>query len=701
MAATATLARRLSARHQFEARLVVDDLDAHQPALGQLAKQQLFRQGFFDVLLNRASQRSRAIGRFIALLGQPDAGVIAQLDGHATIGQLVFQLHDELVHHLGNDIHGQAAEGNDRVQTIAEFGGEQPLDGFLVFPQPLLAAEPHRRLCQVGRPGVGGHDQDDVAEVDRLAVVVGQFAVVHDLQQDIEQIGMGLFDFIQQQHGMRVLIHRIGQHAALVEADIARRGADQPGDGVTLHVLGHVETGQFNAQGMGQLPRRLGLAHPGGAGKQIAADWLFGFAQPRPRQLDGAGQRGDGLILTEDHGLQVALQILQRLLVVARHGFRRNARDLGDHRLHFLHPKQLLALGGGLECLGRAGLVNHVYRLVGKLAVADIAMGQLNRAAQRLVGVAHAVMRFIVRLEPFEDLDRILDRRLVHVDLLKAPHQRAVLFEVVAIFLVGGRTNAAQAAVLQRGLEQIRRIHRPAGGGSGADHRVNFIDKEHTMRRLFQLQHYRLQPFLEITAIAGSGQQRAHIQRIDRRLRQNLRHLFIDDAFGQAFGDRRLANPGVTDIKRVVLGAAAKHLDGAFDFGFPADQRIDLAVLGFLVQVDAIGVQRFVALLLASFAGFRATDHVVLHALHRLGLLETGDLGDAMADIVHRVQARHVLLLQEIDGVAFTLREHCHQHIGPGHFLATGGLHVDGGALQHTLETGSRFGFTGMNIDQV
>jgi hypothetical protein len=45
-----------------------------------------------------------------------------------------------------------------------------------------------------------------------------------------------------------------------------------------------------------------------------------------------------------------------------------------------------------------------------------------------------------------EDLDRVLDRRLVDVDLLEPAQQRAILFEVVAEFLVGGRADAADRA---------------------------------------------------------------------------------------------------------------------------------------------------------------------------------------------------------------------------------------------------------------
>jgi hypothetical protein len=56
-----------------------------------------------------------------------------------------------------------------------------------------------------------------------------------------------------------------------------------------------------------------------------------------------------------------------------------------------------------------------------------------------------------------------------------------------------------------------------------------------------------LDAFLEVTAIAGSGQQAAHVQREDRRPGQHLRHLAVDDLAGEAFGDGGLADTRITD----------------------------------------------------------------------------------------------------------------------------------------------------------
>ena len=115
------------------------------------------------------------------------------------------------------------------------------------------------------RAGIGGHDDDDVPEVRLAAVVVRQRAVVHHLQQQVEDIRMSLLDLIEQQHAVRVLGDRLREQSSLVEPDIARRRADEARHGVALHVFRHVEAQKLDAHGDGELAGDLGLADPGGA----------------------------------------------------------------------------------------------------------------------------------------------------------------------------------------------------------------------------------------------------------------------------------------------------------------------------------------------------------------------------------------------------------------------------------------------------
>ncbi len=136
----------------------------------------------------------------------------------------------------------------------------------------------------------------------------------------------------------------------------------------------------------------------------------------------------------------------------------------------------------------------------------------------------------------------------------------------------------------------------------------------------------------------------------------------------RSFGDGRLAHAGIAHEQRVVLLAAAQHLDGALDLGPAPDQRIDAARAGLLVQVDAIDLERVGAALLVLAALDRGS--VLVDAPHGARLGHAGPLGDAVADIVDRVEPGHVLLLQEEGGVALALGEDGDQHVGPGHLLA-------------------------------
>ncbi len=335
--------------------------------------------------------------------------------------QLGFELHQELVDHAQDDLVVQRLERDHRIQAVAELGREQALDVGHLVARLTLGGEPDHRLLHGFGAGVGGHDDDHVAEIRLPAVVVGQRAVVHDLQQDVVDVRMRLLDLVEQQHAMRLLGDLLGQQATLVEADVARGRADQATDRMAFHVLGHVEAHQFDAQRVGELAGDLGLADAGGAGEQEGADRLLRVAEPGARHLDRLGERLDRGVLAEHHVLQVAVERLQRCLVVIRDRARRDAGDLGDDVLDLVLADGLLLLRLGQDALRRPGFVDHVDRLVGQVAVVDEFRRQLCGTGQRRIAVLDAVMLLEAALEPLEDLDRLGHRGLDHVDLLEAP----------------------------------------------------------------------------------------------------------------------------------------------------------------------------------------------------------------------------------------------------------------------------------------
>ncbi len=183
---------------------------------------------------------------------------------------------------------------------------------------------------------------------------------------------MRLLDLIEQKHAMRMLIDAVGQEAALIEADIAGRRADQARDRMALHIFAHVEAQKLNTHERCELARNFGLADAGGAGEEIAADRLFRLAQAGTRKLDRGRQLLDRGILAEHDALQIGADVLEHADIGFRNRLGRDARDLGDHRLDLFDANHLAPLALRQKHLRGTCLIDHVDRLVRQLTVVNV-----------------------------------------------------------------------------------------------------------------------------------------------------------------------------------------------------------------------------------------------------------------------------------------------------------------------------------------
>ena len=119
-----------------------------------------------------------------------------------------------------------------------------------------------------------------------------------------------------------------------------------------------------------------------------------------------------------------------------------------------------------------------------------------------------------------------------------------------------------------------------AFGGARADERVQLVDEQdHAALGGRDLLEHGLQALLELAAVLRAGDQRAEIERAAALVAQRLGHVAARDALGDALDDGGLADAGLADEHRVVLGAAAEDLDRAADLLVAADDRIELALL--------------------------------------------------------------------------------------------------------------------------
>ena len=152
---------------------------------------------------------------------------------------------------------------------------------------------------------------------------------------------------------------------------------------------------------------------------------------------------------------------------------------------------------------------------------------------------------------------------------------------------------------------------------------------------------------LEVAAILGARQQRAHIQRINARAFEDFRHILLHDAPRQAFGNRRLADASLAHQQWIILAAPAQRLDHALKFGFASDQRVDLAGQSLRIEVQRIAFQH------AVIAGLLFGFIIALRWRSAANLA----FGDAMHDVIHHVQATDAAFREEMHCMRILLTE--------------------------------------------
>ncbi len=176
-------------------------------------------------------------------------------------------------------------------------------------------------------PHVGGHDHNRIPEIHLTSLRVREMSFVQNLQQQIEHIRIGLLDFIEQHHGIRILADPVRQLTALLIAYIARCGADHLGYRVLLHVFGHVHTDHVLLISEHCLRKCLGklcFTDTGGAQEQEGADGPVRILQSHPSSSYGSCHGCHGVLLSDDPLVQRILKAHQALAFLLRQATHRH-----------------------------------------------------------------------------------------------------------------------------------------------------------------------------------------------------------------------------------------------------------------------------------------------------------------------------------------------------------------------------------------
>ena len=110
------------------------------------------------------------------------AGGVRELDVHAALGHAHDQTGDLDVHDLTQLLAGERSRLDDVV--------EKTVDGLRLEREPPRPSRPPGMFDVVV--------QDGVLEVHGAALAVGEAAVVHHLQEHVEDVAVGLLDLVEQ-----------------------------------------------------------------------------------------------------------------------------------------------------------------------------------------------------------------------------------------------------------------------------------------------------------------------------------------------------------------------------------------------------------------------------------------------------------------------------------------------------------------------
>ena len=508
-----------------------------------------------------------------------------------------------------------------------------------------LEAREHT-LINIARAKVGGHDDHRVLEVNLAALRIGQAAFFQNLQQRVEDIRVSLLDLIEEDDREGTTTDLFGELATLVVADVAGRSTEETRGGVLLRELGHIELDQrilITEEEFGQGLRELCLTDTGRSGEDEGATGTLRVLQAASSTTNRLGQSLNRCILPDDALVQLVFHLEQlRGLGLGELEDRdtgRHSQNFGDIVLSHLSDRVarpiapagflLLALfgqlllfiakrGGLLEVLivdrgllialhfgdllveltqlrrrGHAGntqastgLVHQVNGLIGKETIRDVAVGQLGGGLDRSVGDDDAVVGLVAITQALEDSHGLFDAGLIDLHRLETALKSRILFDVLAVFVVGGCTDRLQFAACKHGLEHLRGVD-GAFRSAGTNQGVDLVDEEDDVPASADFLEDLLQALFEVATVARAGDQRAHIEAVDLLVLDGFGHVAGNDCLGETFDNGGLTDARFTDQNGVVLRAAREDLHDALHFSAAANHRVELIFAGSLGEVAA------------------------------------------------------------------------------------------------------------------
>ena len=439
---------------------------------------------------------------------------------------------------------------------------------------------------------VGGEKDQCVGEVADTAEPVVELALVENLEEEVEDALVGLFDLVEEDDAVGLLADLVDEEAAFFVAYVSRRRAVEERHGVFFLELGHVETqegGLFAEEEFGEGLRELGLAGTGRSEEEEGAHRLAFFVEARTGFEHGVEHFFDRVVLAHDPLLEDLLAAEKALALFSLDLSERNAGLLGDDSAEVGSQELLVVELFGAEVVVDLDVGHRaVYEVdgrCGKRLFGQVALGELDGILHHGFVDLDAVVLLVGRHDALEDLHRLVRRRLVDGYLFEVRDHLLVGLDVFGVAVYAGSRYKLEPALAELALED---------GGSAVEgallveELVYAFDDENGVGKLLDLCYDALEAVLDLALVLGVAAEGGDVKLPGGRVGEEARDLAGGDLTDESVDEGGLADAGLSGNEEIRFGLTAENLVDDADLLFEADDIVEVPGAGEGCLVGAV-----------------------------------------------------------------------------------------------------------------
>mmetsp|Transcript_8090 Transcript_8090/g.17430 ORF Transcript_8090/g.17430 Transcript_8090/m.17430 type:complete len:250 (+) Transcript_8090:904-1653(+) len=235
---------------------------------------------------------------------------------------------------------------------------------------------------------------------------------------------------------MRVPSDGFGQLTPFFVTNVTWWGTNQTASGKSIHVFTHVDSNHIFFVPIICIRKgftEFGLSNSGRTTEQKTGNWSLSISHTTSCSANGLGNRSDGWTLTLYSLFEFLFEILQPLLLAGIEFANGDSRNIGNDSLNrvFCYIKGLTVFR---HFNHRSSFINHINCLVGQESVVDVSVRQFCCRYKAVVSIFNTMELLVFGRNRSQDVERLINRRLFHVQRLKSSFEGAILFNVLSVF---------------------------------------------------------------------------------------------------------------------------------------------------------------------------------------------------------------------------------------------------------------------------